>query len=183
MPLTQTQGPWTECVTPDDCEADPSRHEAHHGVLLRETCECGAIRLCERNNHRTNYSEWDTDPCIVHEPPSLDRVIKSGYSGEAAQQIVDQEQKAFQRGEYPYGNKPRTDGSGIGPRPVPSDTAIAEQNIQLAAEHGIDLSKIHKVPQGEPSEEEDQQSIVDEPAKEAGVEQVVDLKSLKPPSK
>jgi hypothetical protein len=49
---------WTDCITPDQCNAYPPRREAHGHTVRIDHCACGATRRSEINLHRTNYGPW-----------------------------------------------------------------------------------------------------------------------------
>ena len=67
--------PWTECITPEQCEANPARKEAHGGKIYLEVCDCGHVRACESNNNRTNYGDWSGQEELAKERRTLGEVI------------------------------------------------------------------------------------------------------------
>jgi hypothetical protein len=44
---------WTSCVKPEDCDG-----RAHGGRVVRDECECGAVRLIEANGRWQTRGEW-----------------------------------------------------------------------------------------------------------------------------
>lgn len=52
---------WTQCVTPDQCAANPLRQSAHGSIVKRDRCHCGAYRDTEINQQCRNYGPWVTN--------------------------------------------------------------------------------------------------------------------------
>ena len=58
IPTKQKLRPWTHCVTPAECAANPRREVAHGNVIYLDHCRCGATREMESNGGRRNYGPW-----------------------------------------------------------------------------------------------------------------------------
>jgi hypothetical protein len=77
---TSTERAWSYCVRPERCAG-----RSHGGVVLLDTCSCGATRETESNGGHTVSGLWES-PRGVGRPVTVD--ADTAYSFRAPQELL-----------------------------------------------------------------------------------------------